>query len=1084
MLPAPGQIVHVRSRQYLVEEVTRPIELRKGECSLVRMACLEDDAQGEPLEVLWEREVDAEIRSGLAWSEVAGHGFDPSETFSAYLHTLRWNCVTSTDSRLLQAPFRAGIDIKTYQLEPLRKALLLPRVNLFIADDVGLGKTIEAGLIVRELLQRQKVRRIVVAAPPSIVPQWREELEGRFGLTFVVMDRAFVEKVRRERGWATNPWSTHSRFVISHALLRDETYAMPLRDWLDTFAGAASMLILDEAHHAAPASGARYAIDSRFTRVVRDVASRFEHRLFLSATPHNGHTNSFSALLEILDPQRFTRGVPIASAAQLDAVMVRRLKEDLREIGNTFPIRKVRQWDIDGLPPDAPELRLAELLARYRALRETRLAEATRSTRNASALVHLSLQKRLLSSIEAFACTLRVHRRAVDRQHARLLAEGAAAPVAASLAQLSLLGESPDSDDDRAEEAEDRVQAEEDAAMEAATASSTPTTAALLEREIALLDEMERIAEAHRCEPDPRIQRLVDWIREFQCPGLPALGSRERAPAAWLPVRVILFTEYADTKRYLEQQLRAAIAGTDRAEQRLATFHGGMGDNSREAVKAAFNADPATHPLRILVCTDAAREGVNLQNHCADLFHFDVPWNPSRMEQRNGRIDRTLQRAKTVYCHYFLFHQRPEDRVLQALVRKTGIIRKELGSLAPVLEARLTVMLQGGIGHDRVDELARAIDQARLEEETTQRVALELEAARERQAALQQSLDRLRGQLQRSEQFINYNVGQLQQALDVGLRLHGAEPLKADPSREGAWRFPTLDADRGATSSWAPTLDALRVPRKRDQKPWEWRHEAPLRPIIFADPGFLDESAVHLHLEHRLVRRLLGGFLAQGFVHHDLSRACVGTSRDPIPRVVLLGRLSLYGAGASRLHDEVIPIAARWREPQTRAVPLAPFAERGEATTLDLLESALHAPREVPEAISRAMLGAIARDVEELRPHLEERAAQCEAKARAALCTRGQAEAKAMTSILEAQRKRIEQRVAEFPPEQLHLPFKDQRRETERRQQVSEHRRWRERLAQIPRELETEPARIRATYEVVARRVEPVGVVYLWPVTG
>ena len=237
----------------------------------------------------------------------------------------------------------------TYQLEPLRKALLLPRVNLFIADDVGLGKTIEAGLIVRELLMRQKVRRIVVAAPPSVVLQWRDELEQRFGLTFVVFDRDFVLDKRRERGYGVNPWTTHSRFILSHALLRDEAYAGPLRDWLGDFAPG-SLLILDEAHNAAPASGAKYAIDSKLTQAVRDLAPRFEHRLFLTATPHNGHSNSFAALLELLDPHRFCRGVPVKGPKLLDKVMVRRLKKDLREVAEGFPDRKVIQVDIDGLP--------------------------------------------------------------------------------------------------------------------------------------------------------------------------------------------------------------------------------------------------------------------------------------------------------------------------------------------------------------------------------------------------------------------------------------------------------------------------------------------------------------------------------------------------------------------------------------------------------------------------------------------------------------------------------------------------------------------------------------------------------------
>src|ERR1700736_5524570 len=124
------------------------------------------------------------------------------------VNTLRWNWVTSTDPSLLQSPFRAGIRLDAYQLEPLRKALRLPRVNLFIADDVGLGKTIEAGLIARELLMRKKGREIVVACPPSMLLPWKEELEARFGLQFEILDKDYIQHVRRDRGFGVNPWTT------------------------------------------------------------------------------------------------------------------------------------------------------------------------------------------------------------------------------------------------------------------------------------------------------------------------------------------------------------------------------------------------------------------------------------------------------------------------------------------------------------------------------------------------------------------------------------------------------------------------------------------------------------------------------------------------------------------------------------------------------------------------------------------------------------------------------------------------------------------------------------------------------------
>ena len=137
--PEVGELVQVRSRRWLVEEVVPPA--RPGGSSLVTLACATDDAQGESLQVFWDYELDRRILAEEDWSGLAGRGFDDPRKFAAFLHTLRWHCVTATDASLFQAPFRAGIRIDAYQMEPLRKALRLPRVNLFIADDTGLGKT-------------------------------------------------------------------------------------------------------------------------------------------------------------------------------------------------------------------------------------------------------------------------------------------------------------------------------------------------------------------------------------------------------------------------------------------------------------------------------------------------------------------------------------------------------------------------------------------------------------------------------------------------------------------------------------------------------------------------------------------------------------------------------------------------------------------------------------------------------------------------------------------------------------------------------------------------------------------------------
>src|SRR5260370_14674648 len=159
-LPEVGQIVRIRQRLYLVEGlVARP---RPQDSTLVELSCIEDDAQGQEVEVLWERELDAAVLTGEEWARLAQRGFDPPEYFSAYLNTLRWNCVTSTDASLLQSPFRAGIRLDAYQLEPLRKALRLPRANLFIAVAVGLRNTIEPDLIAPQLLRLSDVPSILL----------------------------------------------------------------------------------------------------------------------------------------------------------------------------------------------------------------------------------------------------------------------------------------------------------------------------------------------------------------------------------------------------------------------------------------------------------------------------------------------------------------------------------------------------------------------------------------------------------------------------------------------------------------------------------------------------------------------------------------------------------------------------------------------------------------------------------------------------------------------------------------------------------------------------------------------------------
>lgn len=1050
----PGGVVKVRSRQYLVEEVIPPPVA--GEDTRVRLSCLDDDAQGQQLEVLWESEVDAQVLNAAAFS--AKQGFDDPSRFAAWLHTQRWNCVTATDPRLLQSPWRAGIEVMAYQLEPLRKALLLPRVNLFIADDVGLGKTIEAGLIMRELLLRQKVRRMVVACPASVVWQWKNELEARFGLSFAVIDREFVRRCRQERGYGVNFWKTHTAFVISHNLLRDEDYASPLRDWMENktpFTG--SLLVLDEAHNAAPASGSKYAIDSKLTQVVRDLSQHFEHRLFLSATPHNGHSNSFSALLEMLDPQRFCRGVPVKSAKLLDDVMVRRLKSDLREAqAGDFKKRVVLQLDLSGLSEDAPELSLAALLERYRGLKVAALSsrKANKTEMAAGLLVITSLQKRLLSSVDAFARTLKAH-----------LAPRKKKGALPTQADLRMLEEAPGPDD---EDAGDLTPDERMDAEDAVVETVTEVAGRFTPEEESVLNEMKVIAEAHRHSPDAKVLRLIEWLK-----------ANCFTAGKWNDRRVLIFTEYVDSLRILKRHLLELLPDTD---ERIGVFEGGaMSSKTREELKEAFNAHPWKHPLRLLLATDAAREGVNLQNHCADLFHFDIPWNPSRMEQRNGRIDRKGQRSPEVRCHYFVYTQRPEDRVLEVLVEKSKTIQEELGSLAQVVDTKLAKRLAGGIPRDRIGEFQLAIRNEKPGEERGV-IEEELEATR-RQEKLSEQIQRLRGMLKVSKDHLGFSPEALRLALNESLEVISA-PTLADlgtgPNGKELWRFPDLLDVKHAGPGWFESLDTLRKPRKPEEKLWAWRKENPPRPVVFEDVGALDDDCVHLHLEQRLVQRLLGRFLSQGFLHEDLSRACAILTPGSVPKVVLVGRLSLHGDGAARLHDELFHVTVPYLDPSQRKDGLKPYRSTQEALTLvelDALLSDEHV-KAPAENVQKKLRATLEDDVAALEPELRARAAEAEQAARAALDLRATREATDLHALLLAQQKRI--RATLEDTKQQALQFSDE----ERKQALSEQSHQKKRLAEIDRELVDEPKRLKGTYDVHARRVEVLGVIYLWPVTG
>jgi hypothetical protein len=1060
--PVKGAVALVRQRQYLVEDVVPPA--LPSEATRVDLVCLDDDAQGVRLSVLWELELGARVLSPETEGLGAIDALDSPRRFAAYFHALKWNLVTATRADLFQAPFRAGIKLLDHQLTPLKKALELPRANLFIADDVGLGKTIEAGLVMQELQLRQRVAYVLVVCPASLCLQWRGEMEKRFGQRFEIMGRDLVARRRRERGFGVRVWSTHNRFIVSYQTLRRPEYREPLLVHLGDRLKK-SLLVLDEAHTAAPASKSVYAVDSDITAMIRDeIGPRFENRLFLSATPHNGHSNSFSALMAMLDPQRFTRGVPIeAGSRALSAVMVRRLKRDLQALGKSdFPTRELVRISLAGQGA-APEVELSRLLADYTA--------AMKPERGRGQLVFINLQKRLLSSVEAFHRTLQAHAERVEQGHrdqkgAGLEPTSQAGPLPCGRGAVC------EDDDEYGVDDEDR---DEEDAGEVARASAALATPEGRAKE--LLGRMLDLARRHRHAPDAKVRAILEWLRAELCPGVGSSTGAKPGNAPWAKRRVILFTEYGDTLRYLQKTLGAAVEQTDLGDERIAVFHGGMGDEARDELQRAFNGDPDEHPVRILIATDAAREGLNLQNHCADLFHVDIPWNPARMEQRNGRIDRTLQPASKVRCHYFVYPERVEDAVLEKLVEKVETIQTELGSLGEVVMERIERTLSKGIDTATVaaiDEAVKLPEQA----ETTKR---ELETQRVDTTQLKKELDEARRILGASRKVMDFREELLRDAIDVGLELAGArrlEPLADAVEGQQAFALPPLGP------SWDRTLDSLRRPRHRDEPEWEWRKE-PAQPVVFKALGRMGEDRVHLHLEHPFVQRILARFLAQGFSAQDLSRVTVvPDDRAGEPRAIAFGRLSLFGPGAARLHDELVAVAAPFYESggPGHLVPTSEDEDRAAVAHLEELLTRVSELPSVPEGLRRRLAARAAADFALLWPHVHDETDTRAHQAAQLLAARGAKEADDLRAILAAQRRAIQKQLGMQLGLFDHLEGETRRQLQE--QLEGERDEMKARLDRIEDELQNEPETLEALYRVSLRRLVPVGLVYLWPTTS
>ncbi len=627
------------------------------------------------------------------------------------------------------------IDPLPHQIEAVYFYILRnPRVRFLLADDPGAGKTIMAGLLLKELKYRGLVQRTLILVPGHIKDQWRREMKERFAETFLVVDRGMVEA-----NWGRNVWREHPQVITSMDFAkRDEVLASLAEAHWD-------LVIVDEAHKM---TAYRYGKKTHKTERYRlgELLSRTsQFLLFLTATPHRGDPENFRLFLDLLEPGFFaSQELLLESIARKDnPLFLRRLKEDLKDFEGKrlFPPRKV--FTVTYYLSEEEKLLYNAVTSYVEASYNKALDREKRNV----AFALLILQRRLASSVRAV-------RRSLERRRDRL-------------SQLLEVGrwlvERGEVDEEALEDLEEleRLKQEEDL-VEQLTAAETREE---LEREIAELGELIALARrAERLEIETKLRKLREVMEDER---LQQTGEK-----------LLIFTESRETLEYLVEKLRGWGYS-------VVSLHGGMDLNARIRAEHEFR-----ERAQVMVSTEAGGEGINLQ-FCSLMVNYDIPWNPNRLEQRMGRVHRYGQ-TKEVHIYNLVAMDTREGKVLEALFRKLREIQETLGSdrvfdvVGEVLPGKsLKELIVEAIANRRtLDEIVREIE-AVPDQEAVQRVR---EAALEALAVRHIDLTQVLGEERRARE--NRLVPEyIERFFERACQLLGV-PLER--REDGLWRIPRV----------------------------------------------------------------------------------------------------------------------------------------------------------------------------------------------------------------------------------------------------------------------------------------------------
>lgn len=513
----------------------------------------------------------------------------------------------------MMAVHTSNVDPLPHQITAVYESML-PRQPLryVLADDPGAGKTIMAGLFIRELIMRADARRIAIIAPGSLVEQWRDELFEKFGLEFKVFSPAL--ELATPSG---NPFEDQNQLIIR---LDQVSRSEELRDKLA--AAHWDLVVFDEAHKlSAHFFGQEIKRTKRFT-LAEKLGASTRHLLLMTATPHNGKEEDFQLFLSLLDSDRFY-GKFRDGAHKIDVsdLMRRMVKEELVKFDGTplFPDRKA--YTVNYTLSDV-EANLYERVTNYVKTEMGKADDLEGKRRGAVGFALTALQRRLASSPEAIFQSLERRKKRLERRlsEARLASRGKQL-LTETLANADV----PEDEDDLDAQEQETL---EESLVDEATAARTVGE---LEAEVQILKSL--AAEAQKVVSSGQDRKWDELSKILQ-------NNPEMKDASGRLRKLIIFTEHRDTLNYLYGKI-TGVLGSDNA---VVTIHGGTHRDERRKVQALFNFDP---DVRVLVATDAAGEGVNLQK--ANLMvNYDLPWNPNRLEQRFGRIHRIGQEE---VCH-------------------------------------------------------------------------------------------------------------------------------------------------------------------------------------------------------------------------------------------------------------------------------------------------------------------------------------------------------------------------------------------------------------------------------------------------